>query len=68
MRRLIENYVSLAPKIFSRPSVQISRHNEEQIEGVIDDRGLFCLPVRLKKLERRSPFSVKRGDLAVDGG
>jgi len=49
-----------------RPRAQIGSVQEEQIEGVIDKRGLFGLPVGLKELEGRPPLIVKGGDLAVD--
>ena len=49
-----------------RSSTQIGPVEKEQIEGVVDKRGLFGLPVGLKELERSPPLIVKGGDLAVN--
>ena len=37
------------------------------MQDVPNWRGLFGLPVGLKKLERRFPMLVKGGNLAIDG-
>jgi hypothetical protein len=49
-----------------RSGPQIRSFETQQIEGVIDERGMLMGSVRLKKLERGPPVFVEHSNLAAD--